>query len=102
MTGDADSPTARARSQTALHRPSRINQAPIPSKATTLTVPPMIPATARQFTSPAMVAQQKFLNLPNADKNDTIRIDPPPEEQEAFDYLMRHLPPTTAKRSTIF
>ncbi len=51
------------------------------------------PGRARQFTSAAIIAQQKFPDLPNADKSDTIRIDPLPEEQEAFDYLMRHLPP---------
>jgi len=47
---------------------------------------------ARQFISPAVIAQQKFQELPNADNSDTIRIDPQSEEQQAFDYLMRHLP----------
>ncbi len=57
-----------------------------------------IPPTARQFTAPAIVAQQKFLDLVNADKTDTIRIDPQFEEQQAFEYLMRHLPHTYTER----
>ena len=57
-----------------------------------------IPPLPRQFTAPAIVAQQKFLDLVNADKTDTIRIDPQFEEQQAFEYLMRHLPHTYTER----
>ena len=46
----------------------------------------------RRFTSTAMVAQQKFINMPNADNSDTIVIEPSDEEQQAFDYLIRNLP----------
>ena len=38
------------------------------------------------------MAQSKFSALPLADGTGMIRIDPQPEEQQAFEYLMRHLP----------
>ncbi len=51
----------------------------------------------------AALAQEKFSKLTTPDKSATIRIEPLPEEQQAFDYLMGHLPASfgSKERDTI-
>ena len=69
---DADAPST----------PAPSTPAPLPNNGAVRTI------------SPTRLAQEKYPNLPVADQTEFIRIEPHAEEQEAFDYLIRHLPPS--------
>ncbi|MCB0132717.1 MAG: bifunctional (p)ppGpp synthetase/guanosine-3',5'-bis(diphosphate) 3'-pyrophosphohydrolase, partial [Caldilineaceae bacterium] len=65
-----------------------------PSTTTPSSSAPLPNNGAVRTMSPTRLAQEKYPNLPVADQTEFIRIEPQAEEQEAFDYLIRHLPPS--------